>query len=312
MNNMNFENQENPGTRSAFVALVGKPNAGKSSLLNRLVGEKVAIVTEKPQTTRTRITGVLTRGEVQLVFIDTPGLLKAKDALGRYMVKQVRDSVADVDLAVLVTEPGPELSKADADLIENFKKLRLPAIAVVNKVDTLEKKEEMLPKLAALAAAYDFREIIPISALTGEGVDTLLSILLDSAGEGVHFFPDDALTDQPERVLCAEMIREKILIHMREEVPHGVAVVVEEMKDRPAAGGDALPLVDIRAMIYCEREGHKGMIIGKGGQMLKTIASEARRDMEDFLGARVNLQCRVKTKEAWKNSEFQLRNFGYR
>ncbi len=296
--------------RSAFVALVGKPNAGKSSLLNRLVGEKVAIVTSKPQTTRTRITGVLTKEEVQLVFIDTPGLLKAKDALGRYMVKQVRDSVADVDLAVLVTEPDPELSKADADLIDNFRKLRLPAIAVVNKVDTLEKKEEMLPKLAALAAAYDFREIIPISALTGEGVDTLLSILLDSAGEGVHFFPDDALTDQPERVLCAEMIREKILIHMREEVPHGVAVVVQEMKDRESAGGE--PLVDVEAMIYCERDGHKGMIIGKGGQMLKTIASEARQDMEDFLGVRVNLQCRVKTKEAWKNNEFQLRNFGFR
>ena len=298
-------------TRSAFVALVGKPNAGKSSLLNRLVGEKVAIVTEKPQTTRTRITGILTRGEVQLVFIDTPGLLKAKDALGRYMVKQVKDSVADVDLAVLVTEPGPELSKADAELIENFKKLRLPAIAAVNKIDTLEKKEAMLPKLAALGAAYDFREIVPISALTGEGVDTLLSLLLENAGEGVHFFPDDALTDQPERVLCAEMLREKILLHMREEVPHGVAVVVEEMKDRPPKEGEE-PLVDISAMIYCERDSHKGMLIGKGGRMLRTIATEARQDMEAFLGARVNLQCRVKTKEAWKNSEAQLRNFGFR
>ena len=303
---------ENPvPTRSAFVALVGKPNAGKSSLLNRLVGEKVAIVTEKPQTTRTRITGILTRGEAQLVFIDTPGLLKAKDALGRYMVKQVKDSVADVDLAVLVTEPGPELSKADAELIENFRKLRLPAIAAVNKIDTLEKKEAMLPKLAALGAAYDFREIVPISALTGEGVDTLLSLLLENAGEGVHFFPDDALTDQPERVLCAEMLREKILLHMREEVPHGVAVVVEEMKDRPPKEGEE-PLVDISAMIYCERDSHKGMLIGKGGRMLRTIATEARQDMEAFLGARVNLQCRVKTKEAWKNSEAQLRNFGFR
>ena len=304
-------NEDPVPTRSAFVALVGKPNAGKSSLLNRLVGEKVAIVTEKPQTTRTRITGILTRGEVQLVFIDTPGLLKAKDALGRYMVKQVKDSVADVDLAVLVTEPGPELSKADAELIENFKKLRLPAIAAVNKIDTLEKKEAMLPKLAALGAAYDFREIVPISALTGEGVDTLLSLLLENAGEGVHFFPDDALTDQPERVLCAEMLREKILLHMREEVPHGVAVVVEEMKDRPPREGEE-PLVDISAMIYCERDSHKGMLIGKGGRMLRTIATEARQDMEAFLGARVNLQCRVKTKEAWKNSEAQLRNFGFR
>lgn len=301
------------GSRSAFIALVGKPNAGKSSLLNRLVGEKVAIVTQKPQTTRTRITGVLTKGETQLVFIDTPGLLKAKDALGRYMVRQVTDSVADVDLAVLVAEPGPELSKADRELIENFKKLRLPAVAVVNKIDTLEEKEAMLPKLAALGEAYDFRHIIPISALTGEGVEELLDILLDSAGEGVHFFPDDALTDQPERVLCAEIIREKILLHMREEIPHGVAVVVEEMKDRPREqcrdGGE---MVDISAMIYCERDGHKGMIIGKGGQMLKAIASEARQEMEAFLSTRVNLQCRVKTKEAWKNNEQQLRNFGFR
>lgn len=301
------------GSRSAFVALVGKPNVGKSSLLNRLVGEKVAIVTQKPQTTRTRITGVLTKGETQLVFIDTPGLLKAKDALGRYMVKQVNDSVADVDLAVLVTEPGPELSKADGELIESFKRLRLPAIAVVNKIDTLEEKEKLLPKMAALGGAYDFRHIIPISALTGEGVDTLLEVLLDSAQEGVHFFPDDALTDQPERVLCAEMIREQILLHMREEIPHGVAVVVEEMKDRPLERcKDNIPMVDISAMIYCERDGHKGMLIGKGGQMLKAIATAARQSMEDFLGVKVNLQCRVKTKEAWKNNEQQLRNFGFR
>ena len=301
------------GSRSAFVALVGKPNVGKSSLLNRLVGEKVAIVTQKPQTTRTRITGVLTKGETQLVFIDTPGLLKAKDALGRYMVKQVNDSVADVDLAVLVTEPGPELSKADGELIESFKRLRLPAIAVVNKIDTLEEKEKLLPKMAALGSAYDFRHIIPISALTGEGVDTLLEVLLDSAQEGVHFFPDDALTDQPERVLCAEMIREQILLHMREEIPHGVAVVVEEMKDHPLERcKDNVPMVDISAMIYCERDGHKGMLIGKGGQMLKAIATAARQSMEDFLGVKVNLQCRVKTKEAWKNNEQQLRNFGFR
>ena len=296
-------------TRTAFIALVGKPNAGKSSLLNRLVGEKVAIVTQKPQTTRTRITGVLTKGETQLVFIDTPGLLKAKDALGRYMVKQVNDSVADVDLAVLVAEPGPELSKADEELIASFRRLKLPAVAVVNKVDTVEKKESILPKMAALGAAYDFGHIIPISALTGEGVEELLGVLLDSAGEGVHFFPDDALTDQPERVICAELIREKLLLHLREEVPHGVAVVVEEMKDRQK---DGEPMVDISAMIYCERESHKGMIIGKGGQMLKTIATEARQDMEGFLGAKVNLQCRVKTREAWKNSEVQLRNLGFR
>ncbi len=302
-----------PETRTAFIALVGKPNAGKSSLLNRLVGEKVAIVTQKPQTTRTRITGVLTKGETQLVFIDTPGLLKAKDALGRYMVKQVNDSVADVDLAVLVAEPGAELSKADVELTENFRRLRLPAIAVVNKVDTVEKKETILPKLAALGAAYDFRHIIPISALTGEGVDDLLSALLDCAEPGVHFFPDDALTDQPERVICAELIREKLLLHMREEIPHGVAVVVEEMKDRPAGQcRDGVPITDISAMIYCERDGHKGMIIGKGGQMLRLIATEARQDMEGFFGVKVNLQCRVKTREAWKNSEFQLRNLGFR
>ena len=252
---------------------------------------------------------MLTKEETQLVFIDTPGLLKAKDALGRYMVKQVNDSVADVDLAVLVAEPGPELSKADEELIGNFRRLRLPAVAVVNKVDTVERKETILPKLAALGAAYDFQHIIPISALTGEGVEELLGVLLDRAEPGVHFFPDDALTDQPERVICAELIREKLLLHMREEIPHGVAVVVEEMKDRPR---DGEPMVDISAMIYCERDGHKGMIIGKGGQMLKVIATEARQDMESFLGAKVNLQCRVKTREAWKNSEVQLRNLGFR
>lgn len=301
------------GSRSAFIALVGKPNAGKSSLLNRLVGEKVAIVTQKPQTTRTRITGVLTKGEVQLVFIDTPGLLKAKDALGRYMVGQVTDTVADVDLAVLVAEPLPGLSNADRELIGSFKRLRLPAVAVVNKVDTLENKETMLPKMAELGSAYDFEHIIPISALTGEGVEELLEVLLRSAGEGVHFFPDDALTDQPERVLCAEIIREKILLHMREEIPHGVAVVVDEMKDRPAEQcRDGVPMVDISAMIYCEREGHKGMLIGKGGRMLKLIATEARQEMEGFLGAKVNLQCRVKVRQAWKNNEQQLRNFGFR
>lgn len=301
------------GSRSAFIALVGKPNAGKSTLLNRLVGEKVAIVTQKPQTTRTRITGVLTKGEVQLVFIDTPGLLKAKDALGRYMVGQVNDTVADVDLAVLVAEPLPILTNADKELIESFKRLRLPAVAVVNKIDALGNKEAMLPKIAALGEAYDFEHIIPISALTGEGVEELLGVLLDRAEEGVHFFPDDALTDQPERVLCAEIIREKILLHMWEEIPHGVAVVTEEMKDRPPEKTkDGVPMVDIAAMIYCEREGHKGMLIGKGGRMLKTIATQAREEMEGFLGAKVNLQCRVKVREAWKNNEQQLRNFGFR
>ncbi|MEA5010606.1 MAG: GTPase Era [Angelakisella sp.] len=296
-------------TTSAFIAIVGKPNVGKSSLLNRLVGEKVAIVTNKPQTTRTRITGVLTKEECQLVFFDTPGLHKPKTALSQYMVKQVGDTVADVDLAVLVVETTGPITKAEQELIESFRKQHLPAIAVINKIDTIKDKSELMPKMAALSEAFEFDQIIPLSARSGEGCDLLLSILMGYGEESPHFFPDDTLTDQPERVLCAEILREKVLLNMQEEVPHGIAITIEEMKERQ--GPEAKTIMDIQAVIYCERQSHKGMVIGKGGQMLKNIASAARTDMEAFLDVKVNLQCWVKVKEDWRNQERFIRNFGF-
>lgn len=297
--------------KSAFIAIVGRPNVGKSSLLNALLGEKVAIVSPRPQTTRTRITGVLTEEDTQLVFIDTPGLHKARTSLGEYMVRQVGSSVADVDLAVLVidaTETNENLMRAELQLIEQFRSLDVPAVAVLNKIDLMEHKEEMIPRIAQLSEAFPFRQIVPLSAKTGDGVELLKGLLKDAAMEGPHFFADDTLTDQPERAIVAEMIREKALCYLSEEIPHGIAITIESMKDREA--GDST-ITDIQAVIYCERKSHKGIIIGKGGAMLKKIASAARADIEDFLSCRVNLQCWVKVKEDWRNEERFLRNFGF-
>lgn len=294
-------------TKSGFIAIVGKPNVGKSSLLNALVGEKVAIVSGKPQTTRTRITGVLTTGETQLVFIDTPGLHKPKTKLSEYMVEQVKDSVADVDLAVLVADATQkEIYKAERELMESFASQHLPAILVLNKIDLIEKKERLMEKMQAFSACCDFEHILPLSAQTGEGVDELLDLLKAAAQEGPHFFPDDTLTDQPERVIVAEMIREKILNHMFEEIPHGTAVSIESMKERP--GGR---LMDIHATILCEKQSHKGMIIGKNGAMLKKVASEARVEIESFLDCKVNLQCWVKVKDDWRNKERMIKELGF-
>ena len=297
--------------RSAFIAIVGRPNVGKSSLLNALLGEKVAIVSPRPQTTRTRITGVLTEGDTQLVFIDTPGLHRARNSLGEYMVRQVGSSVSDVDLAVLVTdasEPWDRLTKAELELIEQFKKLELPAVAVLNKIDLVREKEKLIPMMAVLNEAYPFRQIVPLSAKDGDGVALLKGLLNDAAMPGPHFFADDTLTDQPERVIAAEMLREKALCFLSEEIPHGIAVTIESMKEREAAGG---PITDIEATLYCERRSHKGIIIGKGGAMLKRIATAAREELEAFLNCRVNLQCWVKVKEDWRNEERMLRNFGF-
>lgn len=291
--------------KSAFIAIVGKPNVGKSSLINALVGEKVAIVSDKPQTTRTKITGVLTKGETQFVFIDTPGLHKARTKLGEHMVKAVRESVTDVDAAILVVEPKGELKEAELDLIESFKKSKMPAVLVINKIDTLADKSVLMARIAQLSDRYSFDHIIPLSALTGDGVELLMEAIEGYAQEGPHYFPDDAMTDQPERVIAAEIIREKILRHLYDEIPHGTAVVVEVMKERP--GGT---LLDIHADIYCEGKTHKGMIIGKGGAMLKTIATEARIDMESFFGCKVNLQCWVKFKEDWRNKEGLIKSLG--
>ena len=292
-------------TKSAFVAIVGKPNVGKSSLLNLLVGEKIAIISDKPQTTRTRITGVLTEGEVQLVFIDTPGLHKPKNKLGDYMVKQVTDSVGDVDCAIFVTDPLGEVTEAEQQLIENIRQLHLPAILAINKIDTLTNKEDMVKKMVAISEMYPFEQVVPISVREKDGTDLLLSLIQEQAQEGPHFFPNDALTDQPEKVIAAEIIREKVLRNMRDEIPHGTAVVIERMRERPDK-----EIMDIDATILCEKSSHKGMI-GKQGSMLKKIASQSREELENFLEVRVNLQCWVKVREDWRNSEFSIRDLGF-
>lgn len=300
------ETQPQFETKSAFVAIVGRPNVGKSSLLNALVGEKVAIVSSKPQTTRTRITGVLTDGDTQLVFIDTPGLHKPRTKLSEYMVRQVGDSVADVDVAVLVVEPGDVIQKAEQSLIDSFTAQRIPAVLVINKIDTLAEKEKLMAQIALFMRAYAFEAVVPVSALHGDGVGNVLSELRHFAVLSPFFFDADTLTDQPERVIVAEIVREKLLRSLFDEVPHGTAVSVESMKER--ADKDVM---DIQVQIYCERESHKGMIIGRGGAMLKKIASQARQDIERFLGCRVNLQCWVKVREDWRNRENIIRSFGY-
>ncbi len=294
-------------TKNIFVSIVGRPNVGKSSLLNRLLGEKIAIVSDKPQTTRNRITGVLTEGETQYVFIDTPGLHKPKSKLGQFMVKQAGASVSDVDAVILVTEWDNHVTAAEKQLVESIKNSRVPAVLAINKVDALAQKELMLKKIAEFANLHAFDSVVPISALKGEGVSTLLKELEPFCVEGEHFFPDDTLTDQPERAVVSEIIREKLLRNMRDEIPHGTAVVIERMLEREDGG-----MIDIDATIVCERDAHKGIIIGKHGAMLKKIATEARLDIERFLDVRVNLQCWVKVREGWRDSDTQLKNFGFR
>ena len=292
--------------RSAFVAIVGRPNVGKSSLLNRFVGEKVAIVSPKPQTTRTRITGVLTEGETQFVFIDTPGLHNPKTKLSEFMVKQIKDSVADVDVAVLVTEPLGKIHQTELDLLQRFRDLRLPAILAINKIDTVAKKDLMMEKIAAFSQLFDFEAVVPVSAMTGDGAEELLEEIGEYAAEGPHYVPDDAMTDQPERVIVAEIIREKLLNNLSDEIPHGTAVTVEQMIEREEKN-----IIDIHAVIYCEKDSHKGIIIGKQGAMLKKVASQARREIESFLDIKINLQCWVKVKEDWRNRIGVIRDLGF-
>ena len=293
-------------TKTAFVAIVGRPNVGKSSLLNALIGEKVAIVSNKPQTTRTRITGVLTRENTQFVFIDTPGLHKPRTKLSEYMVKQVNESVADVDVAVLVVEPAGEIQKAEQELMASFQAQRIPAILAINKIDTLDLREKLMPRILAFSQAHPFEAVVPISALKGDGVDAVLDELEKFAAPSPFFFDEDTLTDQPERVIVAEIVREKLLKNMYDESPHGVAVTVERMHER-----EEQQLIDIEVQIYCEKESHKGMIIGKGGGMLKRVASQAREDIEHFLRCKVNLKCWVKVREDWRNRENVIRSFGF-
>lgn len=292
-------------TRTAFISIVGCPNVGKSSLLNRMLGQKIAIVSDKPQTTRTRIMGVLTQDEIQLVFTDTPGFHRPHNKLGEKMVKAIGDSIADVDACLFVVEPQGELRQAEKELIQRFQAENLPVILAINKIDTLPRKELLMERILKLSTLYDFTAVVPVSAINGDGVPELLEELKKLSVFSMHFFPDDTLTDQPERVIAAEIIREKLLRLLEQEIPHGIAVSVEKMRER-----DSSDLMDVEATIYCERESHKGIVIGKKGAMLKKVSTYAREDMERFFGCRINLQCWVKVKEDWRNREGLIHNFG--
>ena len=290
---------------SVFVALVGRPNVGKSSLTNYLVGEKVAIVTKKPQTTRSRITGVITKGPVQYVLMDTPGIHAARNKLDARMTQTAAASLKDVDVTMMLFEPAGEFTDAELTMVKALQKGG-PAIAVINKVDLLDSFAALEARRKQLEEFGCFDHIVTISAKDGTGCDELFAMLKPYGNEGPHYFDDDAYTDMPEKELVAELVREKALLFLREEVPHGIAVVVERFKERPDKD-----LIDIDVDIYCERKSHKGMIIGKGGQMLKKIASAARMDIEELLGVKVNLQCWVKVREDWRDNELQLNSLGF-
>ena len=291
-------------TKTAIISVVGRPNVGKSTLTNKLVGRKVAIVSNKPQTTRTRITGLLNRDGCQYVFLDTPGLHKPRSRLGDYMVKVVEDTVSEVDAAALVVEPVANIGAPEESLIRQIEAAGSPAVLVINTVDTV-KNEALLAVIAAYAARHDFAAVVPVSARTGKGLDALLSEFEKFALEGPQLFPEDMVSDQPEKQVAAEVIREKMLLLLDREVPHGVAVGIEHMETREDG------LTEIHATIYCEKASHKGIIIGKGGAMLKKIGELARRDLERDLGGKVYLNLWIKVKEDWRNNQYQMRNFGY-
>ena len=290
---------------SVFVALVGRPNVGKSSLTNYLVGEKVAIVTQKPQTTRSRITGVITKGPVQYVLMDTPGIHATRNKLDARMTQTAAASLKDVDVTMMLFEPAGELTDSELTMIKALQKGG-PAVAVINKVDLLDNFAALEARKKQVEEFGCFDHIVTISAKDGTGCDDLFALLKPYGNEGPHYFDDDAFTDMPEKELVAELVREKALLFMREEIPHGIAVVVERFKERPDKD-----LIDIDVDIYCERKSHKGMIIGKGGQMLKKIASAARMDIEELLGVKVNLQCWVKVREDWRDNEQLLNSLGF-
>lgn len=291
--------------KSAMITICGRPNVGKSTLTNALVGEKIAIVSDKPQTTRSRITAIVEHGETQLVLMDTPGFHKPRTRLGDYMVNVVSQSVADVDLVLLLVEPVAEIGRQEEGLIARLRETGAPAVLVINKIDTVE-RPRLLEVMALYSAAYDFDALIPISARTGEGIPELLDEMEKYAVEGPHLFPDDMITDQPERQICAELVREKLLKCLDKEIPHGTAVEVTRFSERSSG------IIDLEVTIYCEKDSHKGIIIGKKGAMLKRIGELARKDIEDFMGTKVNLQTWVKVKENWRDSATLLRNFGFK
>ena len=292
-------------TKSAMIAICGRPNVGKSTLTNTIVGEKVAIVSNKPQTIRNRICGIHNRGETQFVFMDTPGFHKPRTKLGDYMVSVVEESVADVDLALLLVEPIASLGPQEEALIEQFRQRGVPAVLVINKIDEVEEKDNLLSVIAVYSKAFEFDAIIPISARTKEGVEELLQVCEGYAVESPWFFPEGMTSDQPERQVIAEIIREKMLWNLEKEIPHGTAVEINRFSERDNG------VIDVEATIYCEKASHKGIIIGKGGQMLKKISTQARTDCERFMGAKVYLQTWIKVKENWRDSDYLIRNFGY-
>ena len=291
-------------TKTAMITIAGRPNVGKSTLTNYLVGEKIAIVSNKPQTTRNRICGIVTNGDTQFVFVDTPGYHRARTKLGDYMVNVARESIADVDLTILVVEPVANIGPQEEGLLNKIKGSNCPAVLAINKIDTVE-KDALLEVIAVYSQAAEFKAIIPISAKTGDGVDALLAECQKYAVESPFLFDEDLTTDQPERQVMAEIIREKILWNLDREIPHGTAVEITRFSERDSG------IIDIDATIYCEKASHKGIIIGKQGAMLKKISTQARSDCEKFMGTKVYLTTWVKVKENWRDSDFLVRNFGY-
>jgi len=294
-------------TKSAMVTIAGRPNVGKSTLTNALVGEKIAIVSNKPQTTRNRISAVVNHQDTQIVFMDTPGFHKARNKLGSYMDNVVHESIADVDAVMLLVEPIPSVGTQETLLIQRIRESGIPAILVINKIDTLENKEALFPVIVAYSEVFDFAAIVPISAKHREGINALFSEVEKFAQPGPQLFPDGMVTDQPERQIMAEIIREKLLWCLDREVPHGTAVEIDKFSEREDSG-----IIDLEATIYCEKASHKGIIIGKHGDMLKKISTMARADCEKFMGTKVYLRCWVKVKENWRDSDYLIRNFGYR
>ncbi|MBQ1688545.1 MAG: GTPase Era [Lachnospiraceae bacterium] len=291
--------------KSGFVTLIGRPNVGKSTLMNRIIGQKIAITSNKPQTTRNRIQTVFTDERGQIIFLDTPGIHKAKNKLGEYMVNVAERTVNEVDLVMWLVEPTTFVGAGERHIAEQLKKSHTPVILVINKIDTV-KKEELLAVIDTYQKIYDFAEIVPVSALKGENASHLVEIIFSYLSEGPQFYDEDTITDQPERQIVAELIREKALRLLNDEIPHGIAVSIERMRERKKGN-----IMDIEATIVCERDSHKGIIIGKKGSMLKQIGSKARIEIENLLDIRVNLQLWVKVKKDWRDSDFLLKNYGF-
>ena len=291
--------------KSGFISLVGRPNVGKSTLMNHLIGEKIAIISNKPQTTRNKITSILTKEDFQCIFIDTPGIHKPKHKLGEYMVKAAENALNEIDVVLMLIEPTEKVLEKDKYVIERLKNVKTPVILVINKIDTIE-KEKLLQVIDNYRQLYHFAEVVPISAIKGQNTEELLNVIQKYLPEGPQYFPEDMVTDQPERQIVSEIIREKALHLLEDEIPHGIAVEVTAMKKRENKN-----LVDVQATIYCEKESHKGIVIGKQGSMLKKIGSRSRTDVERLLGSPIYLQLWVKVKKDWRDSDFLLKNFGY-